>query len=356
MDSVKEIALLIQDYAVSYTKATVDFTTLQQSSATLKKKYDGVSMRLSGTSSDIFQQGDILETLSKIIQYRPQTFSNVERQLEELSQDEFFPLIEGGTNPWYYLTARPTKAGSYSYVTRPFGDVKKTYTVSTSQFDKAVIPNITPYAFARESQRRIDEIDNNADTVTGDIMRRLLISEDSEPGLDPIIQCKVMDSLIQDMSGIDPFFASNFAEQRNIIKKSGIDSFTTWMTVDPKTDRDRAGAKNAIDRCRQNIQQAINKTRLERNAFIEHCTQFHPRFEWVGVLVKSDGKWYCVAKPGTVNLESEDLYILRRKTNQTEEPAKIGPVKTVPVSTNKYELRGNGSSLLQYAPVFLVQH
>ena len=348
--AVKETAESLRDFAVSYTKVAGDFRTLQQASASLKKKNDVISTRLSGTLNDIFQQGDIFETLSKMIPYSPGTFTAVERRLGELSQAEHFPWIGDNTSRWYYLTERPTKAGKYNYVTEPFGGNETDYSINSAQFSRANVPSPTPYAFARETQKRIDEITDNVETVVDATVRRL-IREDSEPGIDPIIQCQMMDSLIQDMSRIDPFFAKNFEEPHRIIQRSGVDSLTTWMTVDTRTDRQRANASNAIDSCRQNIHQAVDNTLQDREEFIEKVMQFQPRFEWVGLLTKNDGKWNCAVKPGTISVESGDLYILRQKANQTVEPVRIGQV-----SSRKVELRSNEPLFLQCAPVFLVQH
>ena len=345
LNDVQNTVVLLQDFATSYTKAAKDFRTLQQESASLKKKYDDASTRFSGTSNDIFQPGDILEILSKMIPYSPGAFETVELLLRELSQDEVFPFVDD--NWWYYLTEQPTAAGSYSYVEIAFGD-KKNHQITASQFNRAKIPVITPYAYAKDTQQRIDAIDGDVETIVDTILSRL---EDSELDIDPIIQWQMMDSLISDMSRIDPFFASNFKElHRMIIEERGINQLTKWMTVNQMTASRRGAAKTAMERCRQLIQPAIAKTRQERAEFMKETAQFHPRFEWVGVLIKTGEKWDCDVKPGSTNVKLGDLYVLRQKLGQTIEPVKIGQV-----SSGRVELHDNDPLFLQCAPVFLVQ-
>jgi len=355
MEDVRAVAVILQDFASSYTKAVMNFNTLQQVSVSLKKKHDNVSTRFSGVSISILPPNDIFETLSKISPYTQGTFTSVRPHLENMARRELFPVIERGTNKWYYLTTDPTEAhpgSSYYYVTKPSGD-EIPCPIAENQFRSRVkIPNITPYDFARETQKRIDGITNNGETVVNEILNSLFEQKGTEPGIDQIIQCKIMDALIHDMSNIDPFFASNFAELREDINRSNIDPPTNWMDAD-STDTDtvqqRNKAQSAVTKFFPKIQPAIAKTRQDRAEFMNKAAQFHPRFEWAGVLTKTGGKWDCVMKPGSINTESDDLYILRR-SNQTVVPVKIGQI-----SSGEIKLQDN-KLLLQCAPVFFVQH
>jgi hypothetical protein len=224
-------------------------------------------------------------------------------------------------------------------------------TIDIKQFRQTKIPQTTPYRFANAALGKISGIKDDAETVVREIMGDLFVLINDEPGIDPILQCIVVDLLISDMSKIDPFFEENFAELQEIIPKNINQDNTNWMDIQDATVNKRAEAKAAIDLYHPKIQSAFAKTRLDRAEFMEKAKQFRPHFEWVGILIQNDKKWDCITKQGGINSKPGDLYILCQRSHQTVELVRIGQV-----SSDKVELRGNEPSLLQGAPVFLVQH
>ena len=354
LGTVQAAAKAFQDFADSYTGTAGNFKVLQQEAASLKKKYDDVSKWISGTSNDIFLPDDMIENLSKMPPYFPGAFQSVEAFLKDLAQRELYPWIDmrDGAKHWYYLTTKPTKAGKYKYVTA-FRGVEKDFTILSSMFSEANIPVMTQYGFARDAQKRIDAIHDDAVAAAEDILRDLLTRKGEEPGIDPILQCIVMTLLIKDMSKMEPFFASNFAEIQRFLQGSGIDQLTRWMDVQQNTAQQRTQAENAISRCSPKIQPAFAKTLHDREEFLMKLKQFQPRIEWVGVLIKKDGEWDCVMKTGSLGSGSGNLYIFRQSVTN---PTTVEPIIIGQVSSGKFELRGNASSLIPFAPVFWVQN
>ena len=353
MDDVRTVAVSLQDFATSYAKSIGNPRTLYQESASLTKNYDVIFTRFSRTLNNFLPSHDIFVTLSQISPYTPGAFISVRPHLENMTKCKLYPCIEGSTNRWYYLTEQPpnpttqsTSDGSYYYATTFSGDEIQPCDMDLNQLRRAIKPNRTPHAFATETQESIDNIKDNAETVVYDIMRSLS-REDSKPDIDPIIQCIVMEALIKDMSKIDPFFAENFKELLEIVDKNGIGQSTSWIDVE-SADTFRKKAQIAVEEFIPKIEPAITKTGQDRVDFMTKAAKFHPRFEWVGVLIKTGGTWDCVMKPDFTNNESGDLYILSR-SNQTVEPVKIGQF-----SSGKIELHDTKLSL-QCAPVFLVQ-
>jgi hypothetical protein len=355
LDTVMEVAGLLNDFVVSFTKAGDDFRMLRQDSTSLKNKYENATAKISGTPNDIFQLQDDLDTLSKMRPYTHGTFATVVPLLTKPAQNdiELYPWVDG--NKWYYLTTKPSRAGTYQYVTSFLGDEKTDYTIPRNQFSDAKVPVTTQKDFAGTAQRRITGINDDAETVVHAIMSDLFKRENEEPGIDPILQCFMMDSLIRDMSAIDPFFASNFETLRTNIQRQSIDPLANWMDVEsPMSTADQRGkAKTAIDSFSPvlpTIQSLFDKTRQERTAFMAKLGQLRLSFAWVGVLSRTDGQWE-VTKADSFDSESGDLCILRPNVNQTVELVRIGQV-----TSGRFEMAGNVLSLrlLQYTPVFLV--
>ena len=355
MGEIREVAESLREFATFYTKA-VDSGTFQQEFVSLKKKYDKAFSRISGTSNEIFMSDDVRKTFSKMNTYISGDFATVENYLEILSHDEYFPWIEESSqnNKWYYLTTLPDRPGDYDFV-KTFGDEEipenQFVTIEQRQLRSTQIPQTTPDRFAKAALEKIRGINGNAVTTVKEIMDDLFERKGDDQGIDPIIQCIVMDLLISDMSKIDPFFEENFAELKQIIQEPNINQYNTnWMDIGETTVDNRATARNAISNCSKKIPLAFDNTRRDRTEFRDRCMQFHPQFEWLGILIKNDKKWECVAKQGVINSKAGDLYIFCPGANQTVELVRIGQV-----SSGKFELRGNEPSLLQCAPVFLVQ-
>ena len=352
LDAVEEVAKALEGFATSFSQAAArDYKTLHQASGALKSKYEAATVRISGASSDFFQMGDILENLSKLTPDTRGAFATVESHLKMLSQRDLYPWVDEDMN-WYYLTKKPTGAGKYKYVASYRGD-EMDYTILASSFNATKIPVTIPYSFAAASLKKIDGIRDDAVAVVGDVMRDLFTREGDEPGIDPILQCVMMDLLITDMSKIDPFFASNFEELHRFVKSGDVERLTTWMDVKSNnTKPQRAKAVLAIKRFPE-IQPLIDKTIQDRTVFMAKLDHFHPHFEWVGILLHHDygGKWYCMSKADSFNYKSGDFYILRpHPVDKTVMPVKIGQA-----NSGKIVLNDNTTSYIPYAPVFWVQ-
>lgn len=350
-DGIKETAMLLQELANSYTQAAGDFGSLQKESDTLWKKYQELSSRLSGSSSALFPPGELLEELAKITPYSPNQFRSTESLLKSLSQRNVYPWVDERSGNWYYLTRKPDKPDSYTYITT-FVSEEKTYRIRDGEFNIAKIPTVTQQEFAAYALKKIDGIKNDADAVVCDIMDELLKKKNgNETGLDPILQCVVADLLIADMSKVDSIFESNFKRSYEIIQKSGVDLLTNWMDVQSKnTNPQRNMARAAIGRLPQ-MKTLAEKTRRERSQFKERLAQYRPHFDWVGVTTKKNGKWDCVLKTGGIAVESGDLYVFRQTADQN-----ILPIKISRISSGKVELHGGESSLIQGLPVFWVSN
>ena len=359
LETVKEIAVLLQNLTAEFGKSEGDFTALQHDSASLLSKYKAISTRVSGSSSgvmDLFSPGDFLENLAKMVSYSPGAFKSTETRLNELIQRKVFPWI-GEDNKWYYLTEQPTGPNKYSYVTLPAANAdKQPYTIKDGEWDDGKKPkNAVPHLFAMETKKKLAGIKNNAAAVVGDIIGDMFKREDDEPGIDPIVQCGLIALLLKDMSQIDPFFASNFTGVRKIIQDSGVDQFTNHMDVAKgkpgRTEQARENANKAVKRLPE-IPPLIEKSRQEQDQFKRKIEGLHPRFEWVALLTKREGKWNCTIRSDSGNNDSGDLFILRQNADKKS----VRSVKIGQISSGKVELNGDDKSFLPYTPVFFVQY
>lgn len=350
-DGIKEAAVVLRDLANSYTRLAGDFTSLQKESDKLLEKYKELASRLPDSAGVLFPPGPYLEELVKITSDSPNLFRSTEALLKSLSQRNVYPWVDDRQGQWYYLTRKPDKADTYTYITT-FVSEERTYRIRDVDFNVTKIPSVTQYAFAANALKKIDGIKNNADFVVCDLLHELLRKQvGSEPGLDPILQCILADLLITDMSKADPFFASNIKRAHEIIQKSGVDLLTNWMDVQSKnTIPQRNMARAAIERLPE-IRPLAEKIQRERSRFKDNLMQFRPHFEWVGVLTKKNGKWDCVLKSGTTAAESGDLYVFRQKADQSIMAVKIGRI-----SPEKIEWGSGETALIQCLPVFFLQH
>ncbi len=349
--AVNDVSARLRELTATFTKSAGSFEALQKESASLLSQYQEISEHVSGSLSDIFPAGAYLEMLTKTTPYTSETFDSVKEWLKTLSQREVYPWIDDPKKDlWYYLTQKPEKGGKYYYITG-FATEEKPLTIKAEDFVAMRVPVVTQRNFALAAMKKIDAIADNADVTVLAIFRDLFKREASEPGLDPILQCAIMDSLIDDLSKIDPFFAANFAGVYKILQDSDVGQYPSWMDVhSPKTTSLRGKARAAISRL-PDFEPLGEKTRRERATFQETVRKFQPSFEWVAVLTKKDRKWDCVTVPGILAKKSGDLYILRQGADDSVRPVKVGDVVS-----GKLELRYTDSSLLQGAPIFLVQH
>ena len=348
-DTVKDAATQIKELADAFSKNNGNFTELLRSSDSLLKQYKEVGTKVAGPLQEVFPPGDLLDNLSKTIPYTPGTLKSTETRLKELIQRDVYPWIDSDQK-WYYLTKEPIKAGTYNYITAFVAD-ERSYPIKNEAFSPDKIPIVTQRKFAEAALKKIDKIDGDADIVVGTIMRDVRERQNNtEPGIDPILQCILMDLLIKDMSKIDPFFATNFARVKKTIEDSDIDQFSTWMDVQSRnTLPQRNKARTAIARLPE-IEPLIKKSREERTKFRETITQLRPHFEWVAAVTKKDGKWDCAMKPGFAAATPGELFIFRQNVDKTARPIKIGRIVD-----GKVEVFDNVQSLLQGAPVFFVQ-
>jgi hypothetical protein len=176
----------------------------------------------------------------------------------------------------------------------------------------------------------------------------------TEPAFDPIWQCIVVDALFSDLSSIDPFFETNFARICEIIRDSDVDPLTNWMDVEARDIQSQRGkarlAMGRLDDRRAEIETLLKKIPLDRRQFEDELKRFKPRFDWVAVLIRAEGKW--ILKPDFAGTESGGLFILRQNTDNTT----VRPIEIGTVSSGKVELQNDEREFIQYMPVFFVRH
>ncbi|MDR0336363.1 MAG: hypothetical protein LBI18_04665 [Planctomycetaceae bacterium] len=342
LDTIKEVAVPLQNLSEVYSKHTNNFKSLQKESKELWKQYEKLSSKISGSPEVIFSQGKIIETLSKMEPFTTESFKTTESLLKSLSQREVYPWVDEKEGKWYYLTRKPDKEGNYPYITT-FVSEEKTFRIRENEFNRDKMLVGTQYQFAIAAMKKIDAIQDNAAEIICELLEKML----SVNGIDPILKCVLLDSFISDLSKIDPIFASNFKRCHEIVQKSGVDMFANWMDVNSKnTFPQRNLAKAALDRL-PDIKGITAKIAREQSQLKNSIGKTHPRFEWNGILARKDGTWNCLTKS---SLSDEgDIYVLRQKADNTISPVKIGDV-----SSGEIQIP-SGISCLQCIPIFFKQ-
>ncbi|MDR0610750.1 MAG: hypothetical protein LBG58_11615 [Planctomycetaceae bacterium] len=341
LDAVKEVIVPLNNLIEVYSKHADDFNSLQKESEEMRERFELLSSKISGSAEALFSEGKILETLSKMKPFTSESFKATEPHLKNLSQRQVYPWVD--KEHWYYLTQKPDNAGNYQYITTLVSE-EKTFRIRDNEFSRDKIFSETQYQFSITALKKIDAIQDNVTEVVCELLEKIL----SANGIDPILKCVFLDSLISDLSEIDPIFASNFKRYHEIVQKSGVDISTNWMDVTSKnTIPQRNLAKAALERL-PNIKGLTATTLKELSQFKNSIGTFRPRFEWIGILSRKDGIWNCPTK-STLTGETGDIYILRQKADNTIQPIKIGSVAGGEIQIN------NTNAYLQCSPVFFKQ-
>jgi hypothetical protein len=346
LDSIKNVAVSLQELIRSYVEKSKDYNLLQKESPALLEQFEKLAYRTSEASaSELFSPKTFLEKLSKPI--TSESFKGSETFLRGLSKRELFPWIS--ESKWYYLTKKPTAETTketYFYVTTFIGEEKKCPTNSIKDADlernKSIIG--TQYQFSVAARKKMDGIKDNAVEVVCNLMEQVL----SASGIDPILKRLILELFISDLSNTDPVFASNFKEYLDKIQKSDVPLSTNWMDVDSQNTVLRRNQAEVLLKVLPDIKGLISKTKQDIEQFKNSLRNTKFQFEWIGLLSKNDGKWSCKTKSNDSRVTAGDIYILRCEDGDTVQPIKIGSV-----SGEEIKLSGGEKSFLQCLPIFI---
>lgn len=362
-ESIERVAESLENFADDYTEtAEQGFHAMQLNSSSLSEKYEKVAEPFDAIFSHAISSDDFTN-LPTTARYSPEGFKSLKSFLEYLEKltattSEVYPWIDGNTGHWYYLTTKPDKPGVYGYITSPAG-TEKEYRISNDKFASEKVPDqmVTPQYFAKWALGELGKTnDDNAQTTTRNVVEKLFYRTESEPGIDPILQCCIMDLLIKDVSEIDSSLTSRLSEASQILKDSEINDLVTWMDADDTdTPQHRTKAQETIEKLKTlDIPSLIEKACQDRKDFTAKLTGFRPRFKWAGCMIKKGEKWVCSPKPDTIDGQSGVLFTFTHdETNTTVSPIKIGTISSGQI---KLELPDDDYASLQYSPVFLCSH
>ncbi len=332
LDDIRQVSQTVSDVSRNYARLASSFGNISSEASALWISLEELKPRLSAEEARrLFLPYGQLEILSKRIPPNKERFASSKKVLETCMQREVWPWVD--KDHWYYLVKKPSETGSYPYITS-FATAEKTVHINAEglrkyveeakrdEANKATTPVLGQYRFAISAMKRLDGAKDDAVKVACVIM----LTTQKVKGIDPILKCILIGSLVEDMSNADPLFAGKFEGTQDIIKKSNVDLRMNWMDVQSKNILSQRSAAGAVLDRLADLKALVEETQNEIDQFQKTVEAQKPRFEWAGYLAKKQNEWVCEPRPGFSFGEPGALMVLRLKPDGSVQSREIGSV------------------------------
>ncbi|GHT21785.1 hypothetical protein FACS189419_03230 [Planctomycetales bacterium] len=298
---------------------------------------------------NFFPQVQAIEVLAATLPPDAKTFKKTNELLKIISQKPLYPWVDEKNN-WYYLTDMPdlkpdSKLSRLKYVTTFASmekDLKGYSTLENKERNRGRFGKYEEHQHhfqiqAQKAIRDFSKAKSNKAVIEqiGTLLNDLLNTKE----LDPILQCELLDLIIEDYSKANPVFKEVFTDYLTQLTDSGIDFDTNWMDGDNKITVIQRNLAESTLKVLPELDELIQTAADKVEAYNAKLKRPPASFGWVGIL---DQNGVAGDLQG-----SGDLYILR------EQSGKVKPIKIGKLENGKATVNGSGSDLLQCLPVFV---